>query len=307
MHSITIGIPTLNRAEFLKNTVLSVINNKIINIDEIIIVDQTINLDIISENEIYFNSLNFKIRYILLNEPSVCKARNIIIKESRSDIIFFIDDDILIPKNYFNEHLYLYESGSVVSTIGKIYNRIINFNINDLDILNPKKGTEENFPNDNFITYNFEGAGISCNQSYLRKVLLEIKGFDENYQGGYFEDTDLIERIKQKGYKIGFNPNAYILHLKAPMGGLRFDDIQPISYHIKFYSFLFFYVRYFVFNTTYLFNFYKILRAGPLLKKNIFSFHNGFLLWIKLPFLIIKCLINRNKVKSILNYNVKQK
>ncbi len=303
MHSITIGIPTLNRSDFLKKTVLSVINNSIININEIIIVDQTKDPKIIYNNELFFRNLNFKIRYILLSEPSVCKARNIIINESNSDIIFFIDDDVLLPKDYFNEHIFLYNTGNVVSTIGKIYNRIQNYNIINLDINNPSKGTEENFPNDNYITYNFNGAGISCNQSYLRKVLLEVNGFDENFQGGYFEDMDLINRIKNKGYKIGFNPKAYVLHLKAPMGGLRFDKFQPISNHIKFYSFLFFYIRYFKLNFSYLISFYKVLRAGPLKKENIFTIKNGIYLWLLLPKFFFKAIRNKNTVVSILNQN----
>ena len=301
VHSITVGIPTLNRSEFLIKTVLSVISNSIINIDEIIIVDQTKDYEIIYKNDIYFKSLNFNIRYLTIDKPSFCKARNLIINESYSDIIVFIDDDVLLSKNYFNEHIFLYNTGNIVSTIGKIYNRVQNYNLLDLDIYNPKKGTEENFPNDNSISYNFNGAGISCNQSYLRKVLLEVNGFDENFQGGYFEDMDLINRIKNKGYKIGFNPQAYVLHLKAPMGGLRFDNLQPISNHIKFYSFLFFYVRYFKLKFSYLISFYKVLRAGPLKKENIFTLKNGIYLWILLPKYLFKAIRNKNIIVSILN------
>lgn len=299
-NTITIGIPTLNRQKYLQSTVQNIIENKIPLIIDIIIVDQTNDYNIINENKLFFNSLNFNINYIHSEVPSVCRARNTIIKESNADIIYFIDDDIILTKKTIEEHLYLYECSNVVSTIGKIYNRINSFEIEELDILKPSIGTVENFPNENIVDTNFQGSGISCNQTFLRKILLEINGFDENFIGGYYEDTDIVNRIKKNGYNIGFNPKAYILHLKAPMGGLRFDKIQPISFHKKFYSFLFFYIRNFQFNFRYLKQFYKVLRAGPLMKQNIFTFKNGFFLWLKLPYYILKSVKNRNEIISIL-------
>jgi GT2 family glycosyltransferase len=263
-------------------------------------VDQTNDSSVILENNLFFSNLNFKIRYIILNEPSVCLARNTIILESKSDIIYFIDDDIELTRKTFEEHLYLYKTGNVVSTLGKIYNRNLNFNIENLDINFPNIGTNENFENDNEMNYNFLGSGVSCNQTYLRSILIEIKGFDQNFAGGYFEDADIVNRIRKKGYKIGFNPKAYVLHLKAPMGGLRFDKIQPISTEIKFYSFLFFYIRYFKFNKYTIIDFYKVLRAGPLKKENIKNIKNGILLWLRLPKLIIKAIKNKNLVNSII-------
>lgn len=301
MRSITVGIPTLNRTKYLKDTVLSVIKNSIDNINEIIIVDQTVDPEVLSNNEIFFKNLNFKIRYIILNEPSVCKARNLIIKESISDIIFFIDDDVILSKNYFNEHIKLYQFKDVVSTIGKIYNRNQDVNIDLLNIDKPDLYTNDPFYNKENIETDYTGPGISCNQSYLKKVLLEVRGFDENFKGGYFEDADLTNRIRDKGYKISYNPKAYIIHIKAPMGGLRFDKIQPISFDIKFYSFLFFYIRYFELNFYYILKFYNVLRAGPLKKEIIFNFKKCIILWIKLPFLIYKAIRDRNVIKSIIN------
>jgi GT2 family glycosyltransferase len=297
---ITVGIPTLNRTTYLRATVLNLlkINDNIIY--DIIIVDQTADDLTIEENRNFFQKLDFKIDYIFLNTPSVCVARNIIISKSNSDIIFFIDDDVILPNNYFNEHLHMYKNYNVVSTIGKIYNRNLDASIESLDLNFPNINTNENFSYCNNIDIDFKGPGISCNQSFKRITLLEVFGFDENFHGGYFEDADLVNRIRNKGYKIGFNPEAFLIHLKAPMGGLRFDTIQPISFEIKFYSYLFFYIRYFKFNLFYLLDFYKVLRAGPLLKQNVLTINNGILLWLKTPFLLIKCVINKNNIKSIL-------
>lgn len=57
-----------------------------------------------------------------------------------------------------------------------------------------------------------------------RKVIDEVKGFDEDY---FFnvEDVDLCLKIKQKGYKITFDPRCSAVHLvSASQGGHWHED-----------------------------------------------------------------------------------
>lgn len=300
MNKISIGIPTLNRRKVLYDTVINLLENKIDEVIEIIIVDQTQDDEIVNENRKYFNKLSKIIKYETLSFPSVCRARNIIIKKSIAEIIYFIDDDVVLTKYTIKNHLKMYNYG-VSSVIGKIYNRNDNFNYMKLTIDNPKLGTIDLFPDENRVNYDFLGFGVSCNQSYLRKVLLEVQGFDENFEGGYYEDADIIDRIRKKGYKIGFNPKAMVLHLRAPVGGLRFDKIQPIKLEIKYYSYIFYYVRNFKFNFINVKKLWIVFRAGPFLKKNFINPIQFMILIIKTPSLFFKAYNNKNKIKSILS------
>ena len=46
----------------------------------------------------------------------------------------------------------------------------------------------------------------------------EIGGFDPNYRIGYWEDSDLCMRVREKGYKILYTPNSVINHKLSQSG-----------------------------------------------------------------------------------------
>lgn len=51
-----------------------------------------------------------------------------------------------------------------------------------------------------------------CCMGFNRKTFLELGGFDQNYRIGYWEDSDLCLRFREKGYKVLFQPNSRIYH-----------------------------------------------------------------------------------------------
>lgn len=52
----------------------------------------------------------------------------------------------------------------------------------------------------------------SCNAAYRKKVLEEVKGFDESLWPG--EDLDLDIRLRSRGYKLLYNPAAKVAHYR---------------------------------------------------------------------------------------------
>src|SRR5262245_16399189 len=60
------------------------------------------------------------------------------------------------------------------------------------------------------------------NFSIKRDLALELGGFDENFvQVAYRFEAEFASRALSAGEKILFEPEASILHLKAPTGGTR--------------------------------------------------------------------------------------
>ncbi len=57
-----------------------------------------------------------------------------------------------------------------------------------------------------------------------KKVLDEVGGFDEDYFL-YGEDVDLSFRIREKGYKIFFYPEAKIIHYKGVSSGVKISSM----------------------------------------------------------------------------------
>ena len=295
--TLTIGIATINRPSYLKKTIENIYTNRISNLIQIIIVDQTKDIAIINQMKSFIANFNFNILYLTQENPSVCLARNTIINNVNSDIILFFDDDILINDKTLASHINLYNFENVKSSIGYIYNRRKEVDIEYLDISTPEKGTFNPFSFIKDVKTDFTLDSISCNQSFEINAIKSIGGFDENYKGGYYEDSDLGIRFRKKGYKIGFNPLAMVLHLKAPMGGLRFDMIQSNKDSEKLLSYVLFFVRY-----------YKeikkwemikiILRAGPFRKKNVINPFMHFRSWLQLFYCLFKSIKIKNKIKS---------
>lgn len=295
--TLTIGIATVNRSVYLKKTIENIIFNKIPNLKQIIIVDQTKDLRSINDVKSFLNTIDFNILYLTQENASVCLARNTIINNVNTDIILFFDDDILINNQTLISHLNLYNFDSVKSSIGYIYNRKNDIDINTLDIKNPEIGTFNPFSNLKEINTNFILDSISCNQSFELNAIKSIGGFDENYKGGYYEDSDIGIRFRRKGYKIGFNPLAMVLHLKAPMGGLRFDNIQSNKESEKLLSYVLYFLRYF--NEIEKWQMIKIiLRAGPFRRKNVINPLSHIRSWFQLLYCFNKAFKIKDTIKS---------
>lgn len=92
---ITIIIPTYNRAKALANTIKSYLDGNTLP-DEILIVDQTIPEHSLSDMGLEWAT---NIHLLHCNTPSLTKARNIGIANSKNDIILFSDDDVLVDAN----------------------------------------------------------------------------------------------------------------------------------------------------------------------------------------------------------------
>jgi GT2 family glycosyltransferase len=73
--------------------------------------------------------------------------------------------------------------------------------------------------------------GQGCNFSFRKSVLKSIGGFDTRFGGSAFlEDTDICLRVKQAGFKIIFEPEAKLIHLKSDLGGCRITKPQQWYY-----------------------------------------------------------------------------
>ncbi len=122
--NISIILPTINRSKTLNNTLKS-ISNQNYYVNDIIIVDQS------SDDKTYklylnfkqiFNKKNINISYYHITDKSASKARNYGISKSVGDIIFFIDDDVILDKTYIKEIMELYKRNSyAVGIQGIIY------------------------------------------------------------------------------------------------------------------------------------------------------------------------------------------
>ncbi|OQY75939.1 MAG: hypothetical protein B6D44_00560 [Ignavibacteriales bacterium UTCHB2] len=296
--NITVGIGTLNRYYYLIKTIEYVIAQQHPAVCEIIVVDQS-DSDVIEprENNVLqgWNDSG-KIIWLKSEKKNLPAARNLILQKAKGDIIIFLDDDVILPSGFIEAHFkhHLKYSFPIV-VAGLNYDRKTNFRFEDLNLENFQGNTitRQDFKLYNESFNNFIGANHSIN-----KKLATLEGYDENFIG-YGEDTDMAKRIlKLKRGKIICEPEAWLIHLRAPAGGCRVTDNKIKRKENEIVGpFFLFAIRHLVGKEKW--NAYiKTFRVGPLRKENVVKFWRQFFVWFQYAYAFYWACKNRNKIKS---------
>ncbi len=99
-----------------------------------------------------------------------------------------------------------------------------------------KDGGGTNFGRDddpNKPEYNYLREADYCSGACIcipKSIWLELNGFDEVFSPAYYEDTDLAFRIREKGYKVLYQPFSQVIHIEGITSG------TDISKGIKHYQ-----------------------------------------------------------------------
>jgi len=153
-------------------------------------------------------------------------SRNVGICMASGDIVAFIDDDAIPEPEWLLQLAEAYRDPMVGAVGGLVYNHtgydfqyryclIDRFGNADLTPEGPTPHLS--FPKSNKFPHL-----LGCNSSFRRSALLEIQGFDEEYE--YFlDETDVCLRIVDAGYIIAQLPCAYVHH-KYAASNIRGDN-----------------------------------------------------------------------------------
>ena len=227
MNKISIIIPTLNRQNYLLNTV-NYLNLQSFKNFEIIIIDQNkpYNLNFYKYLKIKYK--NLKIKILKQEKKNASSARNLGAKYAKNEILLFLDDDVCIKNKLFlKNHVKNYNDSKVLIVAGRV---------TDFPFNRKKKFVfKKNFYF--FLIYYQKkiflyGVGRSCNLSIRKKIYFYLGGMDKNFtNGAHKEETDLLFRAKKIGIKVLFDPACHLIHLKVETGGIRnLNYIKQIFY-----------------------------------------------------------------------------
>lgn len=224
MIGISVIIPTLHRTEFLKNTLNDLLIQEFAHPYEIIIVDQSIQLDDdIKSYEYQYDIVKY---YHVTQFRGLPEARNFGAQRAKYDYLLYVDDDIQCGKNLLSEHFKYLQKQDVGVVAGGITE--VNKENQDSEVgkflrysATPLRG----FHKKGILEVDHAGGG---NFSVKKQVLQRVDGFDENLTKGaaLYEETDFCLRVKRSGYKIFFNSEAHLYHLAAATGGCRVEEID---------------------------------------------------------------------------------
>ncbi|HTZ11136.1 MAG TPA: glycosyltransferase [Candidatus Margulisiibacteriota bacterium] len=217
---LSVIIPTYNRYGVLFDT-LRLLSQQSLKPLEIIVIDQTTPS---AQAKHLKEAISMEVPYLRFIDsafPNASIARNRGIREARSDLLLFLDDDVVMPVDLLEKHFSNYSDQKIAAVSGQV-------------LENGEKPTEEfsrsyylkhtgwtYFP----LNYSRRCEVInlnSCNLSIRKEIIIEAGGFDENYIRTFFDDTDLALRVHRvclkKGLKAVHDPQATLIHLRSAGG-----------------------------------------------------------------------------------------
>lgn len=160
----------------------------------------------------------YNFRLIKQTGQGLSDARNIGIRESKGEIIAFIDDDGIADENWIVELTKVYTTENIVSAGGKIIplwldgkptwytDRLDSY----LSLLDFSQNAEQIF---------FPYIPFGCNMTFRKIIFEEIGYFDDSFGRNLsrsnllsHEEFDLYKRINEKHYVTMYNPRALVYH-----------------------------------------------------------------------------------------------
>ena len=213
--TISIIINTLNRGSVLQTNLESFRWLKYSGDFEVIVVNGP---SIDNSDEVIVSWLQH-IRTGKCDVANLSVSRNIGICMAQGDIIAFIDDDAIPEPEWLSQLAEAYKDPKVGAAGGLVYNHTgydfqykycLVDRLGNADLSIPGPTPHLSFPK----SYRFPHL-LGCNSSFRRAALLEIGGFDEEYEY-YLDETDALLRIVDAGYIVAQLPNAYVHHNYAP-------------------------------------------------------------------------------------------
>lgn len=270
---ISVVIPTYNRVRLLRNCLISLFNqNYPKDKFEVIVVDDGSRC--FAQEVINSFTKDFKLKYVCQKHQGPAAARNLGIRESKAEIIAFIDDDCVADKDWLQNIYSLYKTYSDVeiiqgkssqfhssSPLSKMHQALSSL-ANEKRII---KSSDD--PDINYALF-FGPLNASIKKSAVLKYNLH---FDENLITR--EDIDLYRRIKEVGLNIIYSEKVHVnysyqcnnlkaffkrhfhygrgeYHLRQKWQGKKYIDTPPIGFTldrlIKYYGLFWGIVIYFM-------------------------------------------------------------
>ena len=160
-----------------------------------------------------------RIKMVPCQERNLSMSRNIGIALASGEIVAFIDDDGLAEPEWLQQLAVAFEDPSVAGAGGIVYDHTgchVQYRYSSANRLGRADWAREtpadgyNFP----FSFNFPYVQ-GTNSAFRRSALVEIGGFDEEYEF-YLDETDVCCRLIDAGYLIRQLPGAIVHHKFLP-------------------------------------------------------------------------------------------
>ena len=252
---ITVIICTRNRFDDFRSTIASImLQNRLP--DELVIVDSSDTQEL--DGYLKSADLPVAVKYIH-SKPGLTLQRNVGVRNSTGDLLFFFDDDCELDVNYLArvEDVFARDVRGEIGAVGArlenlfgdqpmtlrfrlerivfVFLRFL-FGLDDYGSGRFRFSGMATFPH-----HLMKGRYIDCLSGGLmafRKEVFQKVEFDENLPGyGLMEDWSISKSVLEAGHKIYYEPSASLIHKESPQN--RFNYFRWAEMFIVNYDYLF--------------------------------------------------------------------
>ena len=207
--AVCIAVPTFKRGTIALDTLHALLALPM-PADDLLLVDQT--LEHLPEVAAQLQALHDagRIRWLRLPKPSIPHAMNVALREAKSEVVLFLDDDIVPDARLVEAHRQAQSHAELVAGM----------------VLQPGQAPESLGPSEAFRFTSDAPADIrefmGGNFSVRRDLALALGGFDENFVGAAYRfEAEFAWRYVEAHGPIRYEPRAVIHHLAVATGGTR--------------------------------------------------------------------------------------
>ena len=147
----------------------------------------------------------FNINFIFQKNQGPAVARNRGANAAVGDIILFTDSDCVSDHNWIQEMVRPFNNPDIIGVKGAYKTRQTS-----LAARFAQAEFEDRY--DLLQKYHYIDMIDTYSAAFQKDVFLKIGGFDEGFPVANNEDTDLSYRLVASGYKLIFNPRAFVYH-----------------------------------------------------------------------------------------------
>lgn len=248
--SVSIIICTRNRPDEVIRCLNSIAQQSCLP-QEVIIVDSSDSPILEARLDAWRDEGVFEVRYVR-SAPGLPHQRNVGVQESSGDIVFFLDDDVILERNFIKEIKKVFDSdssGEIGGVMGDILEeRQMRQNTRWWQTLLRRCLFLPDYGDGRVRLSGFATRphGLDevktteflsgCEMAYRRKVLEEF-AFDERLQGyALLEDLDFSYRVSRR-YRNVYTPSARCRHLRSPVQRPRQRELDQMLLNNHIYLF----------------------------------------------------------------------
>ncbi|HVO33202.1 MAG TPA: glycosyltransferase [Elusimicrobiota bacterium] len=207
-------IPTYNRSDVLRETIERAIEQDYPGL-EILVVDQTASHPAALEQ--FLTSEHSAFRYLRLPKPSVTAARNVGIRQTRGDVLVFVDDDVRIEPDFVRSIVSDFDAPAVGGVMGLLCAAGPSSEAESLAEATRMMLAAAPIKADSVVEVEWLSNSAVA---YRRKVLLDAGLFDEYFiRSAWCEDADMSVRVHALGYRLLLDARLPVSHLYWRHGG----------------------------------------------------------------------------------------